>query len=87
MERKENLPINQEITLNNLTINKEGIVTSLFNDNMALRKRLLDMGITNGVLIKIKKIAPLGDPVCLELRGYQLCLRKKDLEKILVKVV
>lgn len=37
------------------------------------------MGLTTGVEVMVKKVAPLGDPVCIELRGYELCLRKKDL--------
>ena len=45
-------------------------------DNSILKKRLLDMGITKGVEIFVKQIAPFGDPITVELRGYQLCLRK-----------
>ena len=45
------------------------------------------MGITEGVQIKIKKIAPLGDPYDIELRGYELCLRKRDLAMIDVEVI
>jgi ferrous iron transport protein A len=62
-------------------------VISLNNENKELRRRLLDMGITKGVLVEIKKIAPLGDPVDIYLRGYELCLRKKDMESIEVEVV
>ena len=40
------------------------------------------MGITKGVKIKIKKIAPMGDPIDIELRGYELAIRKKDLKDI-----
>lgn len=40
------------------------------------------MGITSGAEVLIKKIAPLGDPICIELRGYELCLRKSDLSSI-----
>ena len=45
------------------------------------------MGITKGVIIEIKKIAPLGDPVDISLRGYELCLRKADMASIDIKVV
>ena len=45
------------------------------------------MGITRGVLIEIKKIAPLGDPVDIALRGYELCVRKEDMKSIDIKVV
>lgn len=47
-----------------------------------LKRRLLDMGITKGVVITMKKEAPLGDPVCIQLRGYDLCIRRKDLFNI-----
>lgn len=62
-------------------------VTSLNNENVELRRRLLDMGITKGVTIEIKKVAPLGDPIDIYLRGYELCLRKKDMESIEVEVI
>ena len=45
------------------------------------------MGITKGVEIEIKKIAPLGDPVDIRLRGYELCIRRKDMRSIDIKVV
>ena len=57
-------------------------VVSISNSNSALKRRMLDMGITSGAEVFVKKVAPLGDPVCLELRGYELCLRKSDLSSI-----
>jgi ferrous iron transport protein A len=45
------------------------------------------MGITKGVVVQIKKIAPLGDPVDIELRGYELCLRRADMRQIDIKVI
>lgn len=48
----------------------------------ALRRRIMDMGVTKGVEIYIRKVAPLGDPVEVNLRGYELTLRKDDIEKI-----
>ena len=44
------------------------------------------MGITRGVTIKVKKIAPMGDPIDIELRDYELCLRKAELKQIDVEV-
>ena len=44
----------------------------------AVKRRIMDMGITKGVEIKIRKVAPLGDPVEVTVRGYQLSLRKAD---------
>ena len=73
--------------LSDLTIGQKAIVLALHNHNKALRRRLLDMGITKGVEIIIKKIAPLGDPVDIELRGYELCLRKEDMKQIDIEVI
>ena len=53
----------------------------------ALRHRLLDMGITPKTLIKVRKVAPLGDPIELTLRGYSLTLRKEDAARIVVEEV
>lgn len=44
----------------------------------AVRRRIMDMGITRGVTIKINKVAPLGDPLEITVRGYELSLRKED---------
>ena len=66
---------------------QKGKVIHIHTEDKALRRRLLDMGITEGVLVKIKKIAPLGDPIDIELRGYELCLRKRDMALIDVEVV
>lgn len=51
----------------------------------ALRRRMMDMGITKGVEIFVRKFAPLGDPLEINLRGYELSLRKSDAEMIIVE--
>ena len=51
----------------------------------ALRRRIMDMGITKGVEIKVRKVAPLGDPIEITVRGYELSLRKEDAETIEVE--
>ena len=51
----------------------------------ALRRRLLDMGITPGTEVMIRKRAPMGDPIEIHLRGYELTLRIEDAQKIQVK--
>ncbi len=48
----------------------------------ALRRRIMDMGITKGVEITVRKTAPLGDPIEVTVRGYQLSLRKSDADMI-----
>ena len=51
----------------------------------ALKRRIMDMGITKGVSIFVRKVAPLGDPVEVTVRGYELSLRKADAEMIEVQ--
>ena len=48
----------------------------------ALKRRIMDMGITKGVEVYIRKVAPLGDPIEVTVRGYELSLRKADAEMI-----
>lgn len=86
MKRKILKP-GEEGHLSDLTVGQVGIVKALHNDNLALRRRLLDMGITRGVEVKIKKIAPMKDPVDIELRGYELCIRLADMQNIDIEVV
>ncbi len=52
-----------------------------------LRRRVMDMGITKGCKIVVKKIAPFGDPIEITVRGYELSLRKDDAEKIIVEYI
>jgi len=77
----------EEGHLSDLCIGQKAIVKGVHNDNLALRRRLLDMGITNGVTVEVKKIAPMGDPVAVKLRGYELCLRRQDLKNIDIEVL
>lgn len=51
----------------------------------AVKRRIMDMGITKGVELSIRKVAPLGDPVELTVRGYELSIRKADAEMIEVE--
>lgn len=51
----------------------------------ALRRRIMDMGITKGVEIYVRKVAPLGDPIEINLRGYELSLRKDDAQMVEVE--
>jgi ferrous iron transport protein A len=55
------------------------------NGQGAVKRRIMDMGITKGVEIKVRKVAPLGDPVEVTVRGYELSLRKADAEMIEVE--
>ena len=53
----------------------------------ALKRRLIDMGITPGVMVSVRKVAPLGDPIEIRLRGYELTIRRSDAMKITVSEV
>lgn len=51
----------------------------------AVKRRIMDMGLTKGVEVHIRKVAPLGDPIEVTVRGYELSLRKADVEMIVVE--
>jgi len=73
------------MTLNELKPGESGKVTGIFLNN--LRKRIIDMGVTNGTIIKVKKLAPLGDPMEIVVRGYLLTLRKTEAKAIQIEKV
>ena len=73
--------------LSKLKVGQEAKVIKLDIKEKETRRHLLDMGLTRGVIVKIKKIAPMGDPIDIELRGYELCIGKSDLKNIDVEVI
>lgn len=68
-------------TLNQVKIGENVQVVKLHGEG-AVKRRIMDMGITRGVEIFIRKVAPFGDPVEINVRGYELSLRKADAEMI-----
>lgn len=72
-------------TLDKLKKGQSGIVLEINIQDKKRKRHLLDMGLTRGVKVKIKKIAPMGDPISIKLRGYELCISKKDLSQIVVQ--
>lgn len=68
-------------TLRDVKVGKSCKVVKVHGEG-ALRRRIMDMGITKGVEIHLRKVAPLGDPLELSLRGYELSIRKSEAEKI-----
>jgi len=68
-------------TLRDLKVGESGKVVKLHGEG-AVKRRIMDMGITKGVEVSIRKVAPLGDPVELNVRGYELSIRKADAEMI-----
>ena len=63
----------------------ETVVVEKIQGSGAVKRRIMDMGMTKGVEIYIRKIAPLGDPVEVMVRGYELSLRKEDAKMIVLK--
>ena len=61
------------------------VVVSKITGDPAYKRRIMDMGITKGVEVFVRKVAPLGDPVEVTVRGYELSLRKADAEMIQVE--
>lgn len=74
----------QEKSLRDLKCGEAGVVKKV-NVTGALKRRIMDMGITPGIEIKLRKVAPLGDPLEVVVRGYELSIRKSEAEFILLK--
>ena len=68
-------------TLRNIAVSETAKVKRLHGEG-ALKRRIMDMGITKGSQIYVRKVAPLGDPVEITIRGYELSLRKDDADCI-----
>ena len=68
-------------TLKDVKVGKTAVVAKLHGEG-AIRRRIMDMGITKGVEIFVRKVAPLGDPIEINVRGYELSLRKADAEMV-----
>ena len=69
------------MTLDKLPLGQEAVITAVGGEG-ALRCRLLDMGLIPKTRVRVEKVAPLGDPLELRVRGYSLSLRKEDAGKI-----
>ncbi len=74
------------MTLRDVKVKQTCKVVKL-NGEGAIKRRIMDMGITKGVEIYVRKVAPLGDPVEVTVRGYELSLRKADAEMVEVELV
>ena len=64
---------------------KSTVIVSKIEGDKAYKRRIIDMGITKGTELYIRKVAPLGDPVEITVRGYELSLRKEDAGCVLVE--
>lgn len=63
----------------------ETVTVEKVNGEGAVKRRIMDMGITRGVEVYVRKVAPLGDPVEVNVRGYELSLRRADAGQIIVR--
>ncbi len=63
----------------------ESVTVQRLQGQGALKRRIMDMGITKGTLITVRKVAPLGDPLEINLRNYELSIRKEDAKMIEVQ--
>jgi len=75
-----------KMTLDKLKTGTTGIIKAVGGEG-ALRRRLLDMGLTPNTTVFVRKVAPLGDPIELHLRNYELTIRRDDAKKIEVQEV
>lgn len=73
--------------LSELKVGQRARVEKLEVQKKEVRRHLLDMGLTRGVVIEIKKIAPMGDPIDIKIRDYELCISKENLRQIKVEVI
>lgn len=72
------------MTLKDLKPGQSGVVESI-GQKGPIRRRLMDMGVTPGVKVEVIKVAPLGDPIEINIRGYELSLRKYEAQNIVLK--
>lgn len=68
-------------TLKDVKVGETAKVLKLHGEG-AIKRRIMDMGLTKGVEVYVRKVAPLGDPIEITVRGYELSIRKADAEKI-----
>ncbi|MGM0125380.1 ferrous iron transporter A [Enterococcus sp. AZ194] len=72
------------LSLDQLVVGDSGQVVTIHGTG-AVRRRLMDMGLTRGTSVYIRKLAPLGDPIEIHVRGYELTLRKSEAELVLIE--
>lgn len=71
-------------SLNNLKPGEKGTIVNVTGEGIT-KRRLMDMGVTKGMEILVRKVAPLGDPIEVNIRGYELTFRKSEAEQIIVE--
>ncbi len=74
----------EEKTLRDVPVGETATVVRLVGDG-AIKRRIMDMGITKGTTVDVRKVAPLGDPIEVTVRGFELSLRKDEAQNVLVE--
>lgn len=72
------------MTVNDLKIGQSGVIAQVGGEG-SLRLRFLDMGLIPGTRVRLQKIAPMGDPIQIHVRGYELTIRREDAQKITLR--
>jgi len=72
------------MTMNDLKIGQSGVIDKVGGEGI-LRLRFLDMGLIPGTKVQLQKVAPMGDPIQIRVRGYELTLRREDAAKIILR--
>jgi ferrous iron transport protein A len=73
-----------ERTLNELKPGEKCVIKKITGEG-AIKRRLMDMGVTRGAEVLVRKVAPLGDPIEVNIRGYELTFRKAEAENIMIE--
>lgn len=71
-------------TLRDVKVGEDAVVLRLTGEG-PLKRRIMDMGLTKGTAVRVRKVAPLGDPIEITVRGYELSIRKSEAENVLVE--
>ena len=74
------------MTINDLEIGQQGVIKTVGGEGL-LRLRFLDMGLIPGTVVQLQKVAPMGDPIQIRVRGYELTIRREDAGQIAVEEV
>lgn len=84
-DSKSEIRVGDEVTLNSVLVGSVGNIVKVTGEGK-IRRRLFDMGLTPGAEVFLRKKAPLGDPLEVTLRGYELTLRKDEAANVVIKV-
>ena len=76
----------QKVTLDMISPGKKAKILALDGD-VAIKKRITEMGLTRGAVVEVERAAPLGDPMDIKVRGYRLSLRKEEASRVAVEEV